>query len=186
MAAMRSSALCRSAGVAFLHLQRRIEIAARHFVGAEPVIQHAELEAHAGEIGIVEQQLLVRADGGFDVAGRRQRGVLQCVVEIRRLRQDALEQRIQKIGRGLRFCRQARKNKQQRRRQRTRKSIPRCAPSAVFQVATCSTISPAGFGRLALLVLSSARCRGADRNLTPPAGRVEICDRWWPKTAGSK
>jgi hypothetical protein len=84
-----------------LHLQRRIEIAARHFVGAEPVIQHTELEAHAGEIGIVEQQLLVGADGGLDIARRRQRGVLQCVVEIRRLRQDALEQRIQKIGRGL-------------------------------------------------------------------------------------
>jgi hypothetical protein len=139
------------------HLQRRIEIATRHFVGAETVIQHAELEAHAGEVRIVEQQLLVGADGGLDIARRRQRGVLQCVVEIRWLRQDALEQRIQKIGRGLRAGLRARQNEQQGWRQRTRKSIPRCAPTAVFQGAACSTIWPAGFGGFALPVLSSAR-----------------------------
>ena len=153
-----------------LHLQRRGEISARHFVGAEPVIQHAELEAHAGEVRIVEQQLFVGADGGFDVAGRRQRGILQGVVEIRRLRQDALEQRIQKIGRGLRFRRQARSGKHQRRRQCTRNSSPRCAPSAVFHVATCSTMSPAGFGSFALLVLSSARCPQPLCNLAPRPG----------------
>jgi hypothetical protein len=106
---------------------------------------------------------------------------LQGVVDILRLRQDALEQRIQKIGLGFRFCRQALNDKQQRRRQRTRNSIARLAPGTVFQVATRSTISPAGFGCFALPVLSSARFRAANRNLTPAAGRVEICDGGGPK-----
>jgi hypothetical protein len=43
--------------------ERRLEIALRHGVGAEPEIERAELDLHPRQIGVVEQHPLQRPDG---------------------------------------------------------------------------------------------------------------------------
>ena len=95
MISIRSCARSLQIGRDVPHLQRGLKIAARHFVGAEPIIKDAELEAHARQRRIVEQKLLIGADRGLDIVRRRAGGILQRIVEIGRPRQDALKQRTQ-------------------------------------------------------------------------------------------
>ena len=49
--------------------QRTLEVGARHFEGAEPVIEHAELEAHARQVGVDQEHALQCRDRPFEVAG---------------------------------------------------------------------------------------------------------------------
>ena len=50
------------------HLHRGLQIAARLRVGAELIIQHAELVARNAKPGIIEAELLVGADRRFNIA----------------------------------------------------------------------------------------------------------------------
>src|SRR5471030_2263202 len=61
-------------------------------MGAETIVEDAELEAHARQIWIDQQHALERGDGAFEVAGlARDRRKLEQHVEIGRLRQHLLE-----------------------------------------------------------------------------------------------
>ena len=77
------------------HFQRSLQKTARLGVGAKLIIKHAELIARGAELGIIEAELLVSADRGFDVTVRGgRRGILNRVVEIARMREHAAKQRI--------------------------------------------------------------------------------------------
>ncbi len=60
-----------------------LEIAARHVIGAEAVIEDAELELNARCIGRVDQHALHGGDGAFVVAGiRGELGIFESEVEV--------------------------------------------------------------------------------------------------------
>jgi hypothetical protein len=82
-----------------------LQITARLCVGAELIIQHAELIARGAKPGIIETELLVGADRRFDIALRGGRCcILNRVVEIARMREHAGKQWIgvvEEIGAAL-------------------------------------------------------------------------------------
>ena len=86
-----------------------LEIVARHLIGAQMKIKHAELELHPGKIWVVVEHALERADRRLVVAKfGLEFGVAETGVEIVRLDQEALEQEISRDafvrvshGRGL-------------------------------------------------------------------------------------
>jgi hypothetical protein len=48
--------------------QRLLEIARRHFVGAEPIVERAEFVPDAGEVRVVKEQALESPDRGLVIA----------------------------------------------------------------------------------------------------------------------
>jgi hypothetical protein len=77
------------------HLQCGLQITARLSIGAELVIKYCELIAGRAKLRIIEAELLVSADRGFDIAMRACGcGILNRIVEIARAREHAGKQRI--------------------------------------------------------------------------------------------
>src|SRR5262249_6865035 len=75
------------------HFQRGLQIAARLRIGAELIIQHAELVTRDAKLGILEAELLVGPDRRFNIALRGGRCcILNCVVEIAWTREHAGKQ----------------------------------------------------------------------------------------------
>ena len=101
------------------HLHLGLQIAARLRVGAELIIQHAELVARNAKLGIIEAELLVGADRRFNIALRRGRCcILNRVVEIARMRDHAGKQWIgvvEEIGATLGGNSSCKRNNERRR-----------------------------------------------------------------------
>ena len=76
-------------------VEHRVEIVARHLIGTEMKIEHAELELHPGKIRVVVEDALERADRRLVVAEfGLDLGVAESGVEIVRFEQEALEQEV--------------------------------------------------------------------------------------------
>ena len=76
-------------------LQGCFEVGSRDFVGAQAVVEHAELQTHARQIGIDQQHALERRNGAFQVvvlAGERGEG--EENVEVGRLLHHLLKGRV--------------------------------------------------------------------------------------------
>ena len=76
-------------------VEHGVEIIARHLVGAQMKIEHAELELHPGKIRVVVEHAFERADRRLVVAEfRLELGVTESGVEIVGFEQQALEQEV--------------------------------------------------------------------------------------------
>ena len=76
-------------------VEHRVEIVARHLIGTQMKIEHAELELHPGKIRVVVEDALERADRRLVVAEfGLELGVLESGVEIVGFEQEALEQEV--------------------------------------------------------------------------------------------
>ena len=76
-------------------VENGVEIIARHLIGTQMKVEHAELELHPGKIRVVVEHAFERADRRLIIAELGlEFGIAEARIEIVRLDQEALEQEI--------------------------------------------------------------------------------------------